>query len=109
MPSVVLPWNALWSTLEWSARTITQCRPSISASWKSLRVSRIRRQSGGSSSVVLCRNANPLSVMSDEPVSTKLCSPVSTTPPGVSAWIVIGRPGAPRIPVIAIGAPAGTG
>ena len=85
-----MSWKTLRSIFASSPRTTTQW-PVDAASWKSLRVRRIRGQFAGISSVVLCRNANPLIVMSDESENTKLCAPVNVTPPRVSATIVIGR------------------
>lgn len=74
---------------------MTQCTPSMSASWKSLRVSRIRVQSGGTSSVSLCRNEKPLRVMLSEFWKAKLCFPLRTAPPRDCATTVMGAASVP--------------
>jgi hypothetical protein len=106
-PRVDLSWKTLRSIFASSPRTTTQW-PVDAARARSLRVSRIRGQSAGISSVVLCRNANPLIVMSDDPENTKLCAPVSVTPPRLWATIVIGARLLPCRLVMVIGDPDGT-
>ncbi len=102
-----LLWNVFRSIFTSSPRTTTQCSAAV-ANWRSLRVSRIRGQVVGISSVVLCRKLNPLIVTYDELANTKLCAPVRVTPPRDSATIVIGDALVPLRPLTEIGEPDGT-